>query len=946
MILNFAHINLNCLTNKINLVHSFLTLNHIDLLGLTETWLTSEVSDSFVSIPGYHLIRSDSPSGVRKHGVAVFIKDTIKYEQIVNFSSNVVLVQLPDFNIYVCIVYRPPSYSDLDNLALIEFLESMCGNKEIIILGDLNLPTLTWQNYNVSQGAAPLDSMFYDCFISLGLEQMVRKSTIFPSGNILDLILCSHSFRIGNYDVLAQFPQSPHCPVVCTYVFQDFSVSTNRLHPVESFIWPKGRYELISRSLRDVDWNDELCFLGPCEQYVRFLSILRPLIKRYVPTSNSASITRVPWAINPPRSLRRERTLAWRTYVDSRSANGRHHPSSYEAWCVFSSINREYRKFSIESQKQYELLVASKLSFDPKPFHAYVKHRRIGRSSIGPLRSGTGQLTDDPLDMSELFLEAFTSVFTVDLPMNCQPHQTCASVIETLHITPEHVFKVLCGLDPGSSMGSDAMHPRLLRSLASELSLPLAIIFNSSLNTGILPVEWRSSMVVPIFKKSSRYDPLNYRPISLTSVVCKSLERIIVSHLMDYLDSNQLLSSEQFGFRKAYSTCDQLLATYNYITSQVDDGKIVDLIFFDYSKAFDVVCHVILLQKLLELGIDGNILNWISSFLTNRTMQVKVANSFSRSARVTSGVPQGSVLGPILFLIYINHVVSGLNCYYKIFADDIKLYLGFTPSSCTSSQYEFQHCINKLVSTSRSWGLSMSPHKCVAIRFSPKSCSEPFTGPSPYLINDRPIEFVEAHADLGVVVDRSLKFHAHVKKAVAIAGGLTTNILSSTLCRDASFLMNIYTSHVRPKLEYGSSLWNVRYIGDLQLLERVQRRWTRAVEGLSDLSYNDRLRRLDLFSFQGRLLRADLVLVWKIIHGHCGINPETLFTFLSDTATRGHPYKLYVQRANLEIRRRFFSLRVVTAWNSLTAETVCAESLDTFKRLLHRDLGEQLFEFS
>ena len=235
---------------------------------------------------------------------------------------------------------------------------------------------------------------------------MVKKITIFPSGVILDLILCSQSFRIGNYDVLAPFPQSPHCPVVCTYVFQDFSVSTNRLCSLETFIWPKGKYNLISSSLQDVDWNDELSFLGPCEQYARFLSILRPLIRRYVPTSNSASTTRVPWAINPPRSLRSERSDAWRTYIDTRSANGRHHPSSFEAWCVFSTINCEYRKFSIKSQEQYELHVAAKLSSDPKPFHSYIKHRRVGRSSVGPLRSGTGQLTDDPLEMSELFIEA------------------------------------------------------------------------------------------------------------------------------------------------------------------------------------------------------------------------------------------------------------------------------------------------------------------------------------------------------------------------------------------------------------------------------------------------------------------------------------------------------------------------------------------------------------
>ena len=157
-------------------------------------------------------------------------------------------------------------------------------------------------------------------------------------------------------------------------MFQDFSVSTNRLCSVESFIWLKCRYKLISISLQVVDWNDEFCFLGPCEQYVRFLSSLRPLIRRYVPASNSASFTRVPWAKNQPRSLRRERTDAWRTYIDARSANGRHHPSSYKAWFFFSN-NREYRKISIKSQEQYELLLSTKLFSDPKPFHSSIKHR-------------------------------------------------------------------------------------------------------------------------------------------------------------------------------------------------------------------------------------------------------------------------------------------------------------------------------------------------------------------------------------------------------------------------------------------------------------------------------------------------------------------------------------------------------------------------------------------
>ena len=161
------------------------------------------------------------------------------------------------------------------------------------------------------------------------------------------------------------------------------------------------------------------------------------------------------------------------------------------------------------------------------------------------------------------------------------------------------MFKVLCDLDPGSRLGSGSMHPRLLWSIASEFSLPFAVILKNSLNTDILPVELRSSMVVPVFKKSSRYDPLIYRPISFTTSVCNSLEIIVVSHLMDYLASNQLLYTEHFSFRKVYSTCEKLLATYTEFTSQVNDCRVVDLIFFDYSEAFCVVCHIISLQKLL-----------------------------------------------------------------------------------------------------------------------------------------------------------------------------------------------------------------------------------------------------------------------------------------------------------------------------------------------------------
>ena len=196
------------------------------------------------------------------------------------------------------------------------------------------------------------------------------------------------------------------------------------------------------------------------------------------------------------------------------------------------------------------------------------------------------------------------------------------------------------------------------------------------------------------------------------------------------------------------------------------------------------------------------------------------------------------------------------------------------------------------------------------------------------------------------MIDRSFKFHSHIRRRVGLASGLTNNFLSSTLCRESDFLINIYKSLIRPQMEYGSSLWNQGYLGDLRLLERVQKRWTRAVVHLEAVPYRERLLRLGLFSFQGRLLRNDLVVVWKILHNKCAIDPDEIFTFDTSFRTRGHNMKIFLPRFRLDVRKRYFSVRVVSSWNSLAQETVSAQSLETFKCLLHRDLGDLLYSYN
>ena len=450
---------------------------------------------------------------------------------------------------------------------------------------------------------------------------------------------------------------------------------------------------------------------------------------------------------------------------------------------------------------------------------------------------------------------------------------------------------------------------------------------------------------MPIFKKGSRYNPLNYRPISLTSVPCKCLERIIVNHLNTYLEAQHILSEHQFGFRAGRSTMDQLLLVYDEITKWVDDGSIVDLILFDFSKAFDVVSHPILLAKLACLGVEAHLLSWIEDFLVNRTMSVSVKGKTSSARPVRSGVPQGSVLGPILFLVFINHVASGLACKYKIFADDLKIYMKInhtTASDYTSDVGLCQTDIVTLQTRASSWGLKLNQDKCAVIRFQRKSSTAP---PPRYLIGQAEIPLVHSHPDLGVQIDSSLKFHHHISTTAHKAGGLAQNLLKATVCRSPDFMMSLFCSHVRPIIEYCSCVWFTGYVMDLRVLESVQRRWTKRVSGLSGLDYRTRLQILNQYSVQGRLLRGDMIQCWKMFHGKCSIAATNLFTMAPQSGTRGHRFKVSHVRAATDVRKRSFAVRCVGPWNALPDELVAEESLGVFKKKLADALGDTLFEY-
>ena len=326
-------------------------------------------------------------------------------------------------------------------------------------------------------------------------------------------------------------------------------------------------------------------------------------------------------------------------------------------------------------------------------------------------------------------------------------------------------------------------------------------------------------------------------------------------------------------------------------------------------------------------------------------MSVKVKYSLSTKFPVLSGVPQGSVLGPILFLIFVNHICKDLSCKFMMFADDLKIYFKIKLNNSNTSQDStsptHQRNIDALAQTASSWGLNMNSQKCVTLRFSRvKSISNPV-----YTLNNTLIPILNCQTDLGVSIDTDLKFHSHTSLTASKAGALVGNLLKCTLCREPEFMKSLYISNVRPVIDYCSPVWNSGYIHNLKLLEQVQRRFTKHIDGLKHLSYAERLATLNLFSVKGRLLSSDLIKCWKIFHKQSSLKYSDFFTLAPLSYLRGHSFKIFTPNVNTDIRKRSFAYRIINIWNSLSQETVNATSIETFKHNLHHELGDRLYDY-
>ena len=376
-----------------------------------------------------------------------------------------------------------------------------------------------------------------------------------------------------------------------------------------------------------------------------------------------------------------------------------------------------------QAKKRLEKTVAADCKKNPKAFWSYVKSKTTVRSGIGDLKKEDGTRTSSDQEKAETLNSFFQSVFTCEDKdqMPDPPSCTYDHALEDIEILEDSVTKLLKSLNTKKAAGPDGITPLLL---ADALTQPITLIFRKSLASGQIPQDWRSASVSPIYKKGSKLEPGNYRPVSLTCILCKLMEKIIREHVIEHLQVNKLISRQQHGFTKGRSCVTQLLDVMDAWTEILDEGGSIDIIYIDFMKAFDFVPHQRLLAKLSAHGIQGKVLEWIQAFLSEREQRVLVNGTSSQPAPVTSGIPQGSVVGPMLFVMYINDLPDVCTSNVKLFADDTKL---FTRSDDEAATTAMQEDLNRLQQWSNDWLLRFHPQKCSVLKLGSKKSGTKYT---------------------------------------------------------------------------------------------------------------------------------------------------------------------------------------------------------------------------
>lgn len=919
-----------------------------DIIAVTETWLTSDIMDCEILERGYTIFRRDR-QGRTGGGVLLAVRDNLVTSRRQDLETNLEMVcvevnTLGSSKVLVSVVYRPPGHEDdtlfMEGFSMLLQNLSRSSRSQIVILGDFNFPAIHWtENCGYVDSENSVEHFFCESLKDFSLFQLNDTATRFTSsghGNILDLVISNVPERVSSVEVLN--PEETGIFTDHHVLLFDLAVHMRRTKKPDRHVYnfKAANFVELKRDIRlssGLETSSSLDNINECWQ--NWKNTLLHLADKHIPKVKIKNSNTPPWIDGEVKHALRKKETARRAY---RKYGGDGRLSK------FKELRRDVKRLIEFKYVEYSKSIGESITENPKRFWSFFRYKTRS-NSIPDIVSYKGQLHRDSHSQAEAFNQFFFSTFTSDESSYPNQHDQDSQVpkLDSIVLTNMEVLSSLSSLDPRKAPGSDGLPTSILKECATELCPSICNLFNKSLATGEIPEEWKHSVVVPVFKKGKKEDVTNYRPISLLSVLSKVLERCVYNNLMEHIA--QFFTDAQHGFLKGRSTVTQLLSFYHNVGLSLDKGLQTDVIYLDLAKAFDSVSHRKLLVKLTTYGISDTLLKWMENYLSDRYQKCIINGVTSSSLPVTSGVPQGSILGPLLFLVYVNDLPTAVNNNVVLFADDSKL---CNEINCEDDAKNLQSDLDTLSVWSKQWSLRYNSSKCEALSITRKK--SPIT--YQYEMDGVPLNQVTSQRDLGVTITSNLKWDCHIIKIVS-KGYKMLGFLCRHLNKNFSLTTRrlLYLTFIRSQVGYASELWAPQTICSMQRLEQLQRRSTKFILNLhwqNKVPYIDRLRQTNLLPLTYWHEAKDLIFYFRCRLGYYNINiTDFVKPKMSIRSTRNSSdLDVHVPRCRTKLFQASYFNRLAKLWNNLPVFIRSSTSLAQFKsRLLkfYKDASDKSY---
>jgi hypothetical protein len=920
---------------------------HHDIICLSETWLNDQIEDALVDIKGYKIHRKDR-SDHRACGAGMYITHAIPnrraYElEFPNTDLLWVELHLSHKKILVGACYRPPGQSQ-DEVALFmsdleDSLELAFRQKpeSIFLLGDINDTCTVWDSEHTN---SELGLKLYDYINSHDLHQLILSPTHVTShsATILDLLITDSPGYVTNQGIFKHTPIGSNHQIICCVLKLQYQ--RDKIYSREIWSYDKGDYPALRQTLSNIPWDTENAqqaididnlalswhskFMDTCKAFIPNRQIkIRPMDK--------------PWFNHESKIAIRNRNRYYKRFLRTRTQL--HH----DDWKHASKL----ANYVMSKAKQSHQDKINKMLMDIRP--GAKKYWKLAKQVYGSKKiMGIPSLIVDniPITTSSAKAEKFNIYFADQqtepiVPFNhsLPPiHFLTLNRLNSIETNPLEVAKILKCLDIGKANGPDGVSNRLLRETYNEIALPLTNLFNKSFTLGKVPMAWKESNICPIFKKDDKSKVSNYRPIALLSNTAKAQERVVYIHLYKYLKNNNLLTWKNSGFKALDSAVNQLLFITDKIHKALEEGREICLVFLDISKAFDKVWHPGLLHKLRCMGIEGPLFDWFCDYLLDRKIRVVINGQNSDWRSTTAGVPQGSILGPLLFLVFINDITANIESDIHLFADDTSLMDIIDNYALTYAK--LNRDLHRLSLWSKRWLVTFNPSKTVYLQISRKL----FPSPKPILrLNGQIINEVKTHKHLGLTFNTTLTWTDHIGNLVSKSSqciGLLRRI-SRDVPRQC--LEILYKAMIRPLLEYADVVFDGCSDTNAQRLESTQRQAALTCTGAyKHTSHTKLLQELGWTDLALRRKHHRLGIMYKI---QTQIAPPYLRSVCPPLTRDRTSYNLRTSdnittpHQRTSTYQQSFYPHTIKDWNNLDRNTRNSTSITNFKDKLKKSTG-------